>query len=123
MQRRRCVVIVDGFYEWSGPKGHRTKHWVGMADHAEPVRLAGLWERFTRDDESIEACTVLTCEPNELMAPIHNRMPLILAAEDVDRWLDAAVAATGVADLLRPHPSEAMRVEVAERPEQLDWTA
>jgi putative SOS response-associated peptidase YedK len=96
---------------------------ITMAD-GSPVLLAGAWDRWRGGNQCVESCTILTCAPNELLAPIHDRMPVIVAPADMDRWLDPAITTRApLADVQQPYASECLRLEVAERPEQLDWTA
>jgi putative SOS response-associated peptidase YedK len=72
----------------------------------EAIILAGLWESWQdrATGEVVETCTIITCAPNELMAELHNRMPVILDPADYDRWLDPSVP--GAEELLRPCPAE-----------------
>ena len=90
-KKRRCLIATSGFYEWK-KTGAKTKqpYYVHCADGA-PFAFAGLWEAWQGDEKPIESCTILTTDANDLMAPIHNRMPVILDAKDFDRWLDPAV--------------------------------
>jgi putative SOS response-associated peptidase YedK len=76
----------------------------------EPFAFAGLWERWVgEEDEFIESCTILTTEPNELLEPIHNRMPVILDPKDYDLWLDPDVEdGSRLKLLLRPYPPDEM---------------
>jgi putative SOS response-associated peptidase YedK len=87
-----------------------------LAD-GSPFAFAGLWERWTSTDGSeLDTFTIVTTEPNERLAPIHNRMPAILRPDDEPRWLDAS--ADGPAErveLLRPYPAEAMAVSPVSR--------
>jgi putative SOS response-associated peptidase YedK len=109
-RRRRCLILADGFYEWRAEPGSRTKTpmYVRMAS-GEPFAFAGLWEIWHPDDAPLLSCTILTTEPNELVAPIHNRMPVILAREAYDRWLDPEEQPSGsLDDLLKPYPAGEM---------------
>jgi putative SOS response-associated peptidase YedK len=84
---RRCLIPVSGFYEWrKTPSGRRAPHWIGMKDRA-PFALAGIWKEITnaKTGELLDAYLVITCAPNELMAQLHNRMPLIIDPTDYDR--------------------------------------
>ncbi len=112
-RRRRCLIPADGFYEWTGPKGHRRPYYL----RPEPPHLfafAGLYESWSEPEGGvIDTATILTCEPNATVAPLHNRMPVILAPECYDAWLDTkdvsaeeALAMTGPApdDLLEAVP-------------------
>jgi len=90
-RRRRCLVPVNAFFEWSGDKGHRVKWRIGLRD--EPLfALAGLWEWWPgRDgDAAVTSYTIVTCAANAAIAPLHDRMPVILREDDRARWLDAA---------------------------------
>lgn len=92
--RRRCIVPVDGFYEWAKPPGlapgekpAKTPFHIHTADRL-PIALAGLWETwYDADDRPLRTFTILTCDANETMAPIHHRMPVILSPDQWDRWL------------------------------------
>ncbi len=108
-RRRRCLVAADGFYEWQRTGGRKQPHFIRLRDD-RPFAFAGLWEAWEGADHSyVESCTLLTTEPNELMRPIHNRMPVILAEGDYERWLDPAVQKPEpLVPLLRPFPAEPM---------------
>jgi putative SOS response-associated peptidase YedK len=107
-RKRRCLIPTDGFYEWQKTGGKKRPYFIHRAD-AKPFAFAGLWEHWEGDGEVIESCTILTTEANELMRPIHDRMPVILLAEDYDRWLDPKLdKPEAVQPLLRPYPSEAL---------------
>ncbi len=107
-RRRRCLVLADGFYEWRRTGRAKQPYFIHLADH-RPFAMAGLWESWEGADHSIESCTILTTRPNDLLRPIHDRMPVILSPESYDLWLDAS-AAVGppLFDALRPYPAEAM---------------
>ena len=106
-KKTRCLIPASGFYEWQKRDGttKQPMH-IGMKDGA-PFAFAGLWTTWgAKDAEQLVTCTIITGEPNELVAPIHNRMPVILAPGDFDRWLDTAAPDAG--ELLRPYPAAAM---------------
>jgi len=88
-KRRRCLVPVDGFYEWKKHEdGTKTKHLITHLDD-QPLVLAGLWETWdSPGGETIPSFTVLTCEPNDRLSDIHDRMPVILDASRHETWLD-----------------------------------
>jgi len=103
---KRCIVPADGFYERERrPSGGKLPHFVH--DPGAPLALAGLWSTW-RDRESGErltSCTIVTTEPNDLLRPIHDRMPVVLAEEHWDRWLDREFDDVEVLrDELRPAP-------------------
>jgi putative SOS response-associated peptidase YedK len=106
---RRCLVPADGFYEWQKVDGRKQPVRIQMQDGG-PFAIAGLWEHWQSPDGSeIESCTLLTTEPNELLKPVHNRMPVIISPGDFDRWLDPGAQHPGeVQPLLHPYSSEAM---------------
>lgn len=111
MSRRRCLVPADGFYEWVRlrPK-EKQPYNFGMIDDSV-FAFAGLWERW-RDPagDNIETCTILTTKPNRLVADVHDRMPVILRAEDYDLWLDPGVTdAARVADCLQSFDAKLMK--------------
>ena len=86
-RHRRCLLPADAFYEWSGPKGRRRPWRINRRDQ-QLFWLAGVWDRWIGPDGSeVESCCVLTTAPNALMAPIHNRMPVILPDGLEDAWL------------------------------------
>jgi putative SOS response-associated peptidase YedK len=108
--RRHCLVPLDAFFEWSGEKGHRTKWRIRLKD--EPLfALAGLWEwwRDPSTQQSVETFTIITTAANAMLAPLHDRMPVIIGAADHARWLAASESTA----LLAPYPDEALLVEPA----------
>lgn len=93
MRRRRCVLPVNGFYEWKKlESGGKRPYYISRAD-GELMMLAGLWDRWVSQDggEAIESCTVLTTTPNAEMRAVHDRMPCVLEPEDVGNWCDPRV--------------------------------
>ena len=108
-KRRRCLIPADGFYEWKHEGGRKQPVYICMKDH-QPFAFAGLWERWAgEEDDFIESCTLLTTEPNELLAQVHNRMPVILDRKDYDLWLDPAVQKVeSLKPLLRPYQVDQM---------------
>ena len=109
-RRRRCLIPADGFYEWQKDGRRKQPFFITLPDD-RLFALAGLWERWEGPDHSyIESCTVLTTEPNELVRPIHNRMPVIVSPEDYGLWLDPTVEnAATLAPVLRPYQAEPMQ--------------
>ena len=106
---RRCLVVTDGFYEWR--KSDKQPFAVACVNDALTV-MAGLWEEWRGPTgEVIRSCTVITTDTNDLLAPIHNRMPVILAPEDWPAWLgETPVDEAALKALLRPYPSEGMHL-------------
>jgi putative SOS response-associated peptidase YedK len=108
-KKRRCLVIATGFYEWQVQGRTKQPMWIGLRSK-RPFAFAGLWEHWKPvDGEPLETCTIITTAPNDLMAPIHNRMPVILAPTSYNQWLDPAFQHIGPLNaLLRPYLSEGL---------------
>lgn len=116
-KRRRCLIPSDAFYEWQ-QTGTKTKQPFAFAlASGEPYAFAGLWERWRpKEGEPLETFTILTTDPNELAERVHDRMPVILAPKDYDRWMEPGDPVRPPLDLLRPYPAEKMRAwTVSER--------
>jgi putative SOS response-associated peptidase YedK len=108
IQRRRCLVPSDGFYEWEHLQGGRVKlPWAFELEGQRPFTFAGLWER---GGEAVPpSFTILTTRPNERVALIHNRMPVMLTDEAAHRWLaPGPMTAETLAPFVQPYPSERM---------------
>lgn len=114
MRRRRCLIPANGFYEWQRVGKGKQPYYISLRND-EPVAFAGLWESWAGPDGGVlDTCTILTTEPNELLADIHNRMPVILAQEDYADWLADGAELTPrevglLQHLLRPYDAEKMR--------------
>ncbi len=104
-RQRRCLVPADGFFEWRKLDGRKQPYFIRLGS-GEPMAFAGLWERWTSRDgrEAIESFTIIVTDANERLRPIHDRMPVIVAPEDHERWLDPG-AADG-RELLKPCPPD-----------------
>jgi putative SOS response-associated peptidase YedK len=110
-KRRRCLVMADGFYEWQKQNGGKQPFFIHLRDR-KPFAFAGLWEFWKGEDEVvIESCTLLTTTPNELIRPLHNRMPVILHPQDYELWLDPEMQEVErLQPLLHSYPSNEMNV-------------
>lgn len=108
-KQRRCLVLADGFYEWQQQEKKKQPFYCRMQDE-RPFAFAGLWEHWEDGNgEAIDSCTVLTTSSNELMRPIHDRMPVILAPKDYDLWLDPKLQKSELLQpLLQPYSDEEM---------------
>ncbi len=108
---KRCLIPADGFYEWKAQPGSKTKtpHFIHLKTGGA-FAFAGLWDEWhSPDGSAIRSCTIVTTTPNSLMAPIHNRMPVILQPHDFAEWLDKAVRAPeSLNHLLQPLPAGLM---------------
>ena len=111
LRRRRCLILADGFYEWRANEDGKgkTPMFVRMKS-GQPFAFAGLWEVWSPPDGSeVRSCTIITTQPNSLMVPIHNRMPVILPPTVYTRWLDTTEAAPqNLSPLLVPYDASQM---------------
>ncbi len=99
---RRCLIPADGFYEWQQTEEGKRPVWVSLAGGGL-FAFAGLWASSRRDDDDrVYSCAIITCEPNDLLRPIHDRMPVILERDLEERWLDPEAPADELAAMLRP---------------------
>jgi putative SOS response-associated peptidase YedK len=111
-QKRRCIVPADGFYEWEAIPGARKKQpWYVHDPSGEPLAFAGLWEVWRDpaepDGELVRTCTIVTTTANDLMARIHDRMPVVLSEREWERWLDPAFDdVDALSGLLVPAPDD-----------------
>lgn len=111
MKRRRCLIPADGFYEWKAGAPRKQPYYI-HAKSGAPLAFAGLWETWTGPNgEELDTAAIVTTSANEILAPIHDRMPVIVPPDEFDRWLgkgdnessvDAALAQT----LIRPASDE-----------------
>lgn len=108
-RQRRCLVLADGFYEWQKEGHTKQPFYIRMKDD-HPFAFAGLWEQWMdADGKPLETCALLTTEPNELMGPIHHRMPVILKTDAYDPWLDPTLHdVSKLTPLLQSYPAEEM---------------
>jgi putative SOS response-associated peptidase YedK len=116
--KRRCLVPADGFYEWEKTGAKSRQPWAFALQSGEPIAFAGLWERWRSPDRrsEMETFSIITTEANELTAPMHERMPVILMPRDYERWLHRDDGGRPPVDLLRPFESAYMhgwRVDAA----------
>jgi putative SOS response-associated peptidase YedK len=113
LQRHRCLVLADGFYEWVPVPGSKARvpHYLKMKDGSY-FTFAGLWDRWRDPDgHEVLSCTLITTEPNDLIRPLHDRMPVILPAEARAPWLDPEPREPAdLLPLLRPYAAALMRV-------------
>jgi len=108
---RRCLIPADGFYEWRRHGKQKVPIWIHLKIK-EPFVFAGLWDswRSAKSADVLKTFTIITTEPNALVRPIHDRMPVICDTEMGHRWLESSsVSATMLAAVLRPCPSETMQ--------------
>ena len=104
---RRCLILADGFYEWQKRGATKQPYCIGLSS-GQPFAFAGLWEHWHLGDQTIDSCTIITTTANELMEPLHDRMPVILPSSRFDQWLDAESDRSDVEKLLQPYPAGEM---------------
>jgi len=109
--KRRCLVVADGFYEWQKQGRGKQPVYIVLKSR-EPFGFAGLWESWTSPEKKeIRTCTIITTEANELLEPIHDRMPVILTRDAETIWLDLRIQEpTKLLPLLKPYPAEEMEL-------------
>ncbi len=108
-ERKRCLVLADGFYEWKKTTGLKSPYRFVMRDQAA-FAFAGLWDSWKgREGGRLETFTIITTTPNELCQSVHDRMPVILGTDDYEQWLDRKVTESAkLTPLLRSYPAEEM---------------
>ncbi len=108
--KRRCLILADGFYEWqkgAGAKGRSQPYYFRRED-GKPFAFAGLWEFWkSPEGEPIRSATIITTAANDLVRPVHERMPVMLSGDDLWTWLEGASESDLLA-LLKPYPPEQM---------------
>ena len=113
LQKRRCLVLADGFYEWKKEGKGKTPMYI-CSRSKEPFAMAGLYETWKPPEgEPVPSCTIITTTPNKLMEPIHNRMPVILPQGAEATWLDREVEdREALTSLLMPYPDGEMEAYI-----------
>jgi len=116
IQYRRCIIPFDGFYEWKKIDRAKVPYRIHLKDQAI-FAVAGIWEKWlSPTEEIIFSFSVITQPANTFMAPIHDRMPAILLAEDEQRWIDPTLSTEDALQLIQPYPDDAMQAyTVSER--------
>ncbi|WP_158058241.1 SOS response-associated peptidase [Halorussus halophilus] len=113
-EKRRCLVLADGFYEWQGQRGSKQPYRITRRDD-QPFAFAGLWETWDGGDDHPngenghrETVTIITTDANETVADVHDRMPVILDREDEQMWL-SATDEKQLQGVLDPYPADELR--------------
>jgi putative SOS response-associated peptidase YedK len=108
-KQRRCIIPADGFYEWQRAEGRKQPFFFRMRDE-RPFGFAGLWERWEGESgEVLNSCAILTTGANEVLRPVHDRMPVILHPDDYELWLCGSARELDlVKEMLRPYPATEM---------------
>ncbi|WP_009633080.1 SOS response-associated peptidase [Synechocystis sp. PCC 7509] len=107
-KRRRCLIVADGFYEWQRQEGKKQPYYFRLKN-LQAFAFAGLWEHWLSPDaQTITSCTILTTEANDVLRPIHDRMPVIIDPKDYLLWLNPAIQTEQLLPLLRPYQADLM---------------
>ena len=116
LQGKRCLILADGFYEWKQESSGKTPMYFTLPDH-EPFAFAGLWDAWkSPDGRQLRTCTIITTAPNDVVAPVHNRMPVVLPAEAREEWLAPDQHDTAFLEhLLKPYTATPMFVRPVSR--------
>ena len=109
LQQKRCLVIADGFYEWKKEGSTKRPYRITLLNK-EPFGFAGLWDTWkSPTGDIVNSCTIITTTPNELMAPIHDRMPVILPRKAEQVWLDQSIVESNLLkSILVSYPADLM---------------
>ncbi len=107
-QRRRCLIPADGFYEWMRTGSLKQPYFFQMKDEA-PFAFAGIWDKWQSGERAITSCAIITTSANELLATIHDRMPVILDDEAQERWLRSDARPAELKEMLVPFPASRMK--------------
>jgi putative SOS response-associated peptidase YedK len=110
---QRCLVVTDGFYEWKKGIAVKEKQPYAIAMANGMMVMAGLWARWKdpKSGDEVLSCTILTCGPNDVMAKLHNRMPVILGENDWPKWLGEEPATQDeLLGLLKSCPDDALKI-------------
>jgi putative SOS response-associated peptidase YedK len=106
----RCLIPANGFYEWPRQGNEKVPFYIHRKDQ-EPLAFAGIWDTWKSTDEVIESCSILTTDANNLVAKIHDRMPVILSPSEFDTWLDREMTDIEKLKMLfSPYPSDMLDV-------------
>lgn len=112
-KHRRCLIVANGFFEWHTENGRKQPYYLSMID-GKPFAFAGLWEHWWPEGDQkdeLRTCTILTCGPNALLKPIHDRMPVILPRASYETWLDPEFdQIEALNSLMAPYDAAAMQM-------------
>ena len=103
--RQRCLVVIDGFYEWQASPGGKRPHLIRLRDRA-PFTLAGIWERWEGGEAPLESCAIVTTAASESISALYDRMPVIVPPADRAAWLHPDATRGELESLLRPYPED-----------------
>jgi putative SOS response-associated peptidase YedK len=103
-RQRRCLMPVSGYFEWEGTAAGKQPHYFTARDGSSVLTVAGLWDQWKNREsgERIKSCAMIICEPNEFVAKVHDRMPVLLQPDQFDHWLSGGMTV----EELRPAPND-----------------
>jgi len=108
-RRRRCLVLASGFYEWQATAAGKVPHYFSH-EQGEPLAFAGLWDRWEEPgSEAVDSCTIVTVPAEGVVKPVHNRMPLLLAASQHRGWIDRDTPVTQLEEWLHDAAAPPLR--------------
>lgn len=107
-ERRRCLIPADGFFEWQRSGKWIQPYYFQITDES-PFAFAGIWDSWGSGSDTVNTCAIITTNANRLLAPIHDRMPVILLPESYDEWLSDTSRVDSLMTLLEPYPADAMK--------------
>lgn len=102
LRKRRCLVLADGYYEWTSTGNTRTPMFFHLSGH-RPFAMAGIWDRWDGDGDSVESCAVITTDASPLAARYHHRMPVVLTLDAAEEWLDESTRTRRAVELMAPY--------------------
>jgi putative SOS response-associated peptidase YedK len=102
LRRRRCLILADGYYEWTSAGKNRTPMFFHLTGH-RPFAMAGVWDRWEQRGEAIESCAVITTVASPLAAEVHHRMPVVLTLDGAGEWLDESTRKRRAVELMAPY--------------------
>lgn len=108
-RHRRCLIPATGFFEWHATEAGKQPYHIHRQDNGL-FAFAGIWEHWEHDQETVYSCSIITTAANDKMAPIHDRMPVIIMPDDYDRWLDKKNTAIEIADFLTADAYRTMQI-------------
>lgn len=110
IRTRRCIIPASGFFEWAAPPAAKTPHYITMRD-GSPLAFAGIWDSWKAPvGENLETCAILTTAANSLVAPLHDRMPVLLHPTEFELWLDRSMNnPEKLQRLYQPYPAESLQ--------------
>ena len=114
--RQRCLIPASGFYEWTDDaSGGRIPMWIRPKTSDEPLGFAGIWSHWNGPDGLVESCNIITTAANDMMSPIHHRMPVILERDTIGAWLDTDTDRSILQHLIQPREWSDMVAEPADQ--------